>query len=133
MLKVPYIPELDNCYGRKSYNKKGLNTGERLKTMYREFHDNGATKQEWDVVGSELLDNGKTVFFLCAPAFITRVHLTKAQIKKHIFQKATTQPQYTVDEYRYCRLEFGWDGISSYWGKLNAGEPYIDQISRLAK
>lgn len=114
---------IDTVYGRKSGFVRGLSQGERIKMQYCEDEWN---KTRWDVITSTTKDDGRTEFVIAAPGFVTMVTLTHKQQRQRIKKIITTHREYSIDEYRYCRCDEGWNGFLR--GKeYRCGIPYIDQ------
>lgn len=119
-----YDTNCDTAYGRQNRPGGGLADGERIK---RQYCENGFNKTCWDIIDEFEKVDGSTKYLIAAPGFVTMVTLTKQQQKKDIKKIITTHREYTVDEYRYCRCDEGWNGFLR--GKeFRCGTPYIDQL-----
>lgn len=117
--------KIETAHGK--YNDgfvRGLADGERIKIQYCE---DGWNKTRWDVISYNVKEDGRTQFTIAAPGFVTMVTLTKKQQKKSLKKIVTRHREYTLDEYRYCRCDEGWNGFLR--GKeFFCGNPYIEQL-----
>jgi hypothetical protein len=119
-----YDTNCDTAYGRQKQKGWGLADGERIK---RQYCEDGWNKTRWDVLSEVKKDDGRTQFVVAAPGFVTMVTLTEKQQKSHIKKIVTTHREYTLEEYKYCRCDEGWNGFLR-GKKYVCGTAYIDQL-----
>jgi len=118
-----YDTNCDTAYGQQKQELWWLSDVERIK---RQYVEDGWNKTTWDVLSEIKKDEGITEFVVAAPGFVTMVTLTKKQQKSNIKKIVTSHREYTLDEYKYCRCDEGWNGFLS-GERYVCGTPYIDQ------
>ena len=116
-----YDTNCDTVYGRQNRPGGWIAAGEMIKRQYCEV---GFT---WDIINELGKEDGRTQYLIAAPGFVTMVTLTKSQQKKRIKNVITTHREYSINEYKYCRCDEGWNGRLR--GKdFRCGIPYVDQL-----
>ena len=115
----------DTVYGCFSLRGAGLAEDERIKLQYQED-----SYDTWDVIDIlPMSEDSTTDYIIAMPNHVTKVRLTGADIKKRIKKVVTRHRKYSKDEYRYCRLDEGWNGIMR--GVVyTCGESFISQLKK---